>query len=482
MNKLFKIFILFTFCSLAVSAQTLEEAKALFLDKQYGKALPAFKKYVNLQPTNPSLNYWYGVCLLKTGEAKASIKHLNFANRYKIADAPLSLGEANELLYRFSNALIYYNTYRTNLVNKKLPTKDIDNLITHCKNGQNMLQGIEKVCIIDSFVVDKTGFLNTYKLDSECGKLYMYNDFFHNTTNNNNSTVYETERGNRIYYGEATSEGNINLFTRIKTTDSWSTPTPLPSNINNATLVNYPYLSDDGVTIYYASNSTESMGGYDLFVTRYDTNTDTYLNPENMGMPFNSPYNDYMLAIDNINNLGWFASDRYQLSDKVCIYVFVPNSTKQIYDSKSILPDKLISLGQLHCIKDTWIDKVKVEDAINRFNNIKQHSEQTISEKQKEDFDFVIDDTHIYHQYNNFHSPKALQEFKIYISKAKEVKHINVHLDDLRHQYNTLSADDKKKIAPTILNLENKSELSEDTLYNYVKNIRKLEINELYKK
>ena len=47
----------------------------------------------------------------------------------------------------------------------------------------------------------------------------------------------------------------------------------------------------DGVTIYYASDG-EGLGGYDIFVTRYNTNTDTYLVPENVGMPFNSPYND----------------------------------------------------------------------------------------------------------------------------------------------------------------------------------------------
>ena len=36
------------------------------------------------------------------------------------------------------------------------------------------------------------------------------------------------------------------------------------------------------------------MGGYDIFVTRYNSDTDNYLNPENVGMPFNSPFNDYM--------------------------------------------------------------------------------------------------------------------------------------------------------------------------------------------
>lgn len=76
------------------------------------------------------------------------------------------------------------------------------------------------------------------------------------------------------------------------------------------------------------------------FVTRYNTNTDTYLVPENVGMPFNSPYNDYMYVIDEYNNLGWFASDRYQPEDKVCIYVFVPNDSKRTYNYEAMEPEK----------------------------------------------------------------------------------------------------------------------------------------------
>ena len=77
--------------------------------------------------------------------------------------------------------------------------------------------------------------------------------------------------------------------------DVWSLGKPLPGCINASGNANYPYVLSDGVTIYYASDGDGSMGGYDIFVTRYNTNTDTYLVPENVGMPFNSPYNDYRI-------------------------------------------------------------------------------------------------------------------------------------------------------------------------------------------
>ncbi len=69
------------------------------------------------------------------------------------------------------------------------------------------------------------------------------------------------------------------------------------------------YLTD-GITIYYASDGDKWIGGYDIFRHPLQYEYDTYLMPENVGMPFNWPYNDYMFVIDEFNNLGRLASDR----------------------------------------------------------------------------------------------------------------------------------------------------------------------------
>ena len=143
-------------------------------------------------------------------------------------------------------------------------------------------------------------------------------------------------------------------------------------------------------------------GGYDIFVTRYNTNTDSYLMPENVGMPFNSPYNDYMYVIDEFNDLGWFASDRYQPEGKVCIYVFIPNSSKQVYNYEGMDPDKMISLAQLHSIKDTWTDTDAVKGARERLWTAANAKPRTTK---KHDFQFIIDDHSTYYQLDDFRSP-----------------------------------------------------------------------------
>ena len=232
-----------------------------------------------------------------------------------------------------------------------------------------MLKGVEEVCIIDSFVVDKANFLDTYKISEESGKLFTYNKFF-KTEGDHPGTVYETELANKIYYSEKDKNGLLNIFSKNKMLDEWSKGWELPSSINASGNTNYPYVLTDGVTIYYASDGESSIGGYDIFVTRYNTATDTYMRPENVGMPFNSPYNDYMYVIDEYNNLGWFASDRYQPEGKVCIYVFIPNESKQVYNYEAMDPKQIVALAQLHSLKTTWKDQKEVDSARKRLSLI----------------------------------------------------------------------------------------------------------------
>ena len=49
-------------------------------------------------------------------------------------------------------------------------------------------------------------------------------------------------------------------------------------------------------------------------------------------MPYNSPYNDYMLVMDEGTGLGWWASDRGAAPDSVTVFIFVPNKSRVNYD------------------------------------------------------------------------------------------------------------------------------------------------------
>lgn len=173
----------------------------------------------------------------------------------------------------------------------------------------------------------------------------------------------------------------------------------------------------DGITLYYASRGAESLGGYDIFVTRYNTNTDTYLRPENIGMPFNSPANDYMYVVDEYANLGWFASDRHQPEGRVCIYVFIPNLSKQVYSYEQTDHERLRSLAALHALRDTWIDSNLVSQAHARLADM-SHA-QLAPDAPRPDFTFIMNDQYTYHTEADFRSSQALAFFRQYEQTQK---------------------------------------------------------------
>ena len=53
-------------------AQSLAQAKQLFLNGEFEQAKPAFQKLVKQAPSNANYNYWYGACCYETGEKKRS--------------------------------------------------------------------------------------------------------------------------------------------------------------------------------------------------------------------------------------------------------------------------------------------------------------------------------------------------------------------------------------------------------------------------
>ena len=445
-------YILFLFCSLflcEVSAQTLEQARALFTKDEYEKAKPVFKRYVKSQPSNGNYNYWYGVCCLKTREAEEAVKPLEMAVKKRVASGQLYLGQAYNGTYRFEEAVECFEEYIADLKKRKRATEEAEKLLEKSKADLRMLKGVEDVCIIDSFVVDKATFLNAYKISEESGKLFTFNEFFQ-TGGDHEGTVYETEIGNKIYYSEKGERGSLDILSKNKLQNEWSNGRPLPGSINDAGNANYPYVMADGVTIYYASDG-EGLGGYDIFVTRYNTNTDTYLVPENVGMPFNSPYNDYMYVIDEYNNLGWFASDRFQPEGKVCIYVFIPNNSKQTYNYEAMDRKQMIRLAQIHSLKETWKDKQTVAEALQRLEAAISHKPK---ERRKVDFEFVIDDNTTYYLMTDFKSAKAKQLFLRYRQMEKDHLQQEEKLNNLRQQYSTGNKQEKERMAPAILDLE----------------------------
>ncbi|MDE6041407.1 MAG: hypothetical protein K2F99_07500, partial [Muribaculaceae bacterium] len=73
----------------------------------------------------------------------------------------------------------------------------------------------------------------------------------------------------------------------------------------------------------------------------------TYFQPQNIGMPYNSPSNDFMLAVDEASGLGWWATDRNQVPGKVTIYIYMPSEVRNNVDADNPDIESLAKLSNI---------------------------------------------------------------------------------------------------------------------------------------
>lgn len=83
----------------------------------------------------------------------------------------------------------------------------------------------------------------------------------------------------------------------------------------------YSVVSEDGKAMYFSSASLYGMGGYDLYVSYWDEQKSGWGTPVNMGIPFSSPYDDFLYVDTEDSRYTLFASDRGCPADSINVYV-----------------------------------------------------------------------------------------------------------------------------------------------------------------
>ena len=455
-----------------LSAQSLDEAKKLYNDGKYAEAKPAFARLVKQAPGNASYNHWYGVCCLETGDLEAAEKYLKVAVRRRVQEAYRYMGELYYRTYRFEDAEDMFDQYATSLSKKKQDTSLADAKLELATTAARMLDKVEDTQIIDSVVVDKNDFLSAYMLSEESGSIAYYRDFFR-TGEGGNATVYKNQKGDKIYYAHATADNRSCLFTQSFLMDHWGDEKQLPMNVNSDADEGYPYVLSDGVTLYYASKGNGSLGGYDLFVTRYNMETDNYLAPEQLGMPYNSPFNDYMMVLDEAKQLGWFVSDRFQPEGKVCVYLFIPNEERKRVESDDIELKR--SRAAIASIKDSWKPDTDYSSLI-----ALSHKEIPFGKvERKQDFVFPVKDDLIYYTLDQIKSAEARGFYQKALALNREVAELEGKLDKMRATYAQSGKARREQLKPAILEAEGQLDGLLDQPAEWEKRARNAEITYL---
>lgn len=337
----------------------------------------------------------------------------------------------------------------------------------------NMREMTQQILIIDSIVVDKDQILPHLRLSSETGSLMTTRDFLGKSVS---GYAFINEMGNKAYFSLPDNSLRQQLFTSDVLGNEWSSPQPLTGISEGISEASYPFMLTDGITFYFAGKGEESIGGYDIFLTRYDSRSGSFFKPENIGMPFNSEANDYLYAIDEFNHIGYFVSDRRQPEGKVCIYIFVPSESRKTYDSSIYTEQQIRDFADIISIVDTWGNGSERKAALARLksiNNVKPSADRKAS---AQSVTIVINDALTYSSAKDFRSSKAANLYQNLTKAQGRLSMVETDLTKARDLFATATAADRQNLRQRILQMEKEQQQLYQLIHSLEKDIRKEEI------
>ncbi len=468
--------LLLLFCvavPLRAEVVTLEEARELYKAGEYEKAAPVFAKELKRKPKNGSYNHWYGVCLYEMGQYKECIPYLKKGVERKVLLSNFYLGEAYLADYRFADAIEAYEAYITAAKkDKKEPIEVVYANLAQAKLGARMIGGVERVQIIDSISVDSTSFFEAYRLSPEAGSLVNADKLPIELSSDTPVVAFIPQRRDMIFMGYPMNGNDYDLCqSNSLIGGQWSELQSLSATLNTTDNQSFPFLLSDGQTLYYAQDGEASLGGYDIFITRFSSEREDYMLPQNVGMPFNSLYNDFMMAIDETTGVGWFVTDRNHIVGQLTVYLFIPNEMKEIYEGLS--DEEIQTLARITSIKNTWREGADYSQLLAHIAEM----EKTDVQKPQREFTFVLCEGIIYTGSQDFQNADALRYYQQARNAAEQLQEWQEQLHAMRLAYAQGSQAERSKMQQSILDLEAKVEAALGKPAEYEKRARNAELS-----
>lgn len=425
-KSLYSLILLLTAALTAMAAKPLDEAKHLYLDGKYEEALPRLEALRKSSPRDGNVNYYLGSTLYALG-------------RYNEAEAPLKVAEGRGVTdasrlravialdaYRLDDASEALDTWEAKLKkNKKQAPDELGEMQSRLIMMRNMLERVEKIEIIDSLVVDADDFFTHYRLSRSAGHLVPAAEAGTDAA----TVVYRPENNGELIWAEADTTGTLRLMSaQILDDGTTDSPRHLDDELAGGGNADYPFLMADGMTLYFAADGDNSLGGYDIFLTR--RNDDGFFQPQNIGMPYNSPYDDYMLAIDESTGIGWWATDRNRIPGKVTIYVYITSPTRVNVDVDDPALAGLARISSIAATQTPGKDYSALRERIAAIGD-GRHSARTGQAA----FEIALGNGRIARSLDDFSNARARKAMEELLANRAEREKTAAELEKLRDRY-----------------------------------------------
>ena len=365
----------------------LEDAAFSYLEsKNYKEAAELFSQLMSLYPKNYSYNLYYAECLIEQNkDIDKALKFLNKAKKdTKDPEINYYLGRAYHLSYDFDKAVEYFQKFK-NEIGEKVANKNyfVDREIRMANNGKELIKYISDLTVIENKHIKRSNYYYSYQLNDYGGKLIVKPPDFmtkKDKKSKEKQLIFMSDSG-YVYFSSYGKKGatGLDIYRAFKNDDgSWSKSEKLSSVINTVYDDAYPYLHSDGKTLYFSSKGHNSMGGYDIFKSVFDSVANKWSEPENMDFPTNTPYDDYLYISDKNEDYAYFTSNRETTGDKISVYKILvdKNPIRKEYDDIDMIKIK----SKLKISSPEEVKKTKERNKLQR--NLLSSNNRNITEEQ----------------------------------------------------------------------------------------------------
>ena len=280
-----------------------------------------------------------------------------------VADSLVARGDSLRTAYRFEESVKAYGEALTALQDTAATAEDslfgieISDRLLLSENGRNMSDYVYTPKVVARHTFSLDDFFLYYALkDSTWRPVPKVLDSLGGPYA---KALYVPSGSETIYFSAPDHNGIRNIYTTSLRDTVWSVPALLNEDMTSAADEIYPMLSQDGKSLYFASRGLYGVGGFDIYVSLWDEENQDWTSPVNMGFPYSSPANDFLLVGSDDGKYMMFASDRDCSADSVNVYVLERESVP--VRSAVTDPEQLLALARL--VPDAGLENVgKAED------------------------------------------------------------------------------------------------------------------------
>ncbi len=479
-NKIISTLLLLACCVIGIMAQTvnIKKISSQFEDGDYSAVISTLEPVMAKNDRDAKQNYYLGASYVLSGVNNTEgIRRLKYSQvKGFVAESHYYLGLAYQRIYEYELAQQSYEKYLKTTKTHKYD-EQCQKQIEQCTVAIPLSSKLFKLRVIDKYKVPRDSSMMIYTPSKEVGTVARNSAFFSDNIDPN-GILFRTERGDAVYFSMTPEEEqNEHLYKMEQLLDGWGEATLLNGLATTAN-DKMPVMMTDGTTLYFSSDRPGGLGGWDIYRTTYDAENRTFTEPMNLGVPFNSPADDYLFVADEFRNRAWFTSNRETSTDSVVVY--------EILWDNSVIRSFAQSTDEIRQAAALEIDPLLSEmrnDALNTsataLNGMRASVAKQFSVTEQEDrFRFEICDSLTYTQWEHFRSSEAMSAYQKLFDIQQEHDSLHNLMGAKRKEFMNLRTNEQRnEQISEVLKIEKRLYALEDLITEQSEKVRNLEIS-----